>query len=115
MENQSHLHDDPRESIDRRRPDLRDQVTTGSPDPRMEPLLAGPRLLHGMEQRKGCRSLEPNPPRVLNASYHLFDLDHLGLDGQAFIVIRDGKPTLAYRRFTRDRWSPEIMPNTPES
>ena len=81
----------------------------------MEPLLAGPRLLHGMGQRQGGGPLEPNPPRVLNASYHLFDLDHLGLDGQAFIVIRDGKPTLAYRRFTRDRWSPEIMPNTPES
>jgi len=52
---------------------------------------------------------------VLNAAYYLFDLDHLGVDGQAFIVIRDGKPTLAYRRFTRDRWSPEILPNTPES
>jgi hypothetical protein len=80
----------------------------------MEPLLAGPRLLHGMGQRAGGRSLEPNQAQVLNASYYLFDLDHLGLDGQAFIVIRDGKPTLAYRRFTRDRWSPEIMPNTPE-
>ena len=67
-----------------------------------------------MEQWAGGRPLEPNPARVLNASYYLFDLDHLGVDGQAFIVIRDGKPTLAYRRFTRDRWSPEIMPNTPE-
>ena len=68
-----------------------------------------------MEQWKGRRSLEPDSPRVLNASYYLFDLDHLGVEGQAFIVIRDGKPTLAYRRFTRDRWSPEILPNTPES
>jgi len=67
-----------------------------------------------MEQWTGGRPLEPNPARVLNAAYYLFDLDHLGVDGQAFIVIRDGKPTLAYRRFTRDRWSPEIMPNTPE-
>jgi len=67
-----------------------------------------------MEQWTGGRPLEPNQTRVLNASYYLFDLDHLGVDGQAFIVIRDGKPTLAYRRFTRDRWSPEIMPNTPE-
>ena len=81
----------------------------------MEPLLARQSLLHGMGQRQGGGPLEPNPPRVLNATYHLCDLDHLGLDGQAFIVIRDGKPTLAYRRFTRDRWSPEIMPNTPES
>ncbi len=54
--------------------------------------------------------MEPDQAQVLNATYHLFDLDHLGLNGQAFIVIRDGKPTLAYRRFTRDRWSPEIMP-----
>jgi len=52
---------------------------------------------------------------VLNASYYLFELDHFDAPGQVFIVIRDGKPTLAYRRFTRDRWSPEIMPNTPES
>ena len=59
--------------------------------------------------------MEPDQARVLNAAYYLFDLDHLGLDGQAFIVIRDGKPTLAYRRFTRDRWSPEIMPNTPDT
>jgi len=51
---------------------------------------------------------------VLNASYHLFDLDHLDVPGQVFIVIRDGKPTLSYRRFFGDRWSPEIMPNTPE-
>jgi len=59
--------------------------------------------------------LEPDQAQVLNATYHLFDLDHLDAPGQVFIVIRDGKPTLAYRRFTRDRWSPEIMPNTPES
>ena len=52
---------------------------------------------------------------MLNATYHLFDLDHLDAPGQVFIVIRDGKPTLAYRRFTRDRWSPEIMPNTPDT
>ena len=58
--------------------------------------------------------MEPNPARVLNASYHLFDLDHLDVPGQVFIVIRDGKPTLSYRRFFGDRWSPEIMPNTPE-
>ena len=68
-----------------------------------------------MGQREGRRPLESNPPRVLNAAYYLFDLDHFGVEGQVFIVIRDGKPTLAYRRFTRDRWSPEIMPNTPES
>ena len=59
--------------------------------------------------------MEPDQARVLNASYYLFELDHLDAPGQVFIVIRDGKPTLAYRRFTRDRWSPEIMPNTPES
>jgi len=59
--------------------------------------------------------LEPDTPRVLNASYYLFELDHFDAPGQVFIVIRDGKPTLAYRRFIRDRWSPEIMPNTPES
>ena len=58
--------------------------------------------------------MEPNPPLVLNASYYLFELDHLDAPGQVIIVIRDGKPTLAYRRFTRDRWSPEILPNTPE-
>jgi len=51
---------------------------------------------------------------VLNAAYYLFELDHLDAPGQVFIVIRDGKPTLSYRRFFGDRWSPEIMPNTPE-
>jgi hypothetical protein len=80
----------------------------------MEPLLARQSFLHGMGQRQGGRALEPDTPRVLNASYYLFELDHLDAPGQVFIVIRDGKPTLAYRRFTRDRWSPEIMPNTPE-
>ena len=58
--------------------------------------------------------MEPDTPRVLNASYYLFDLYYLEAPGQVFIVIRDGKPTLAYRRFRGDRWSPEIMPNTPE-
>ena len=58
--------------------------------------------------------MEFDQTRVLNASYYLFDLDHFDATGQVFIVIRDGKPTLAYRRFYGDRWSPEIMPNTPE-
>jgi hypothetical protein len=59
--------------------------------------------------------LESNPPRLLNATYHSFELDDLDLLGQLLVTIRDGKPTLAYRRTMSHRWSPEIMPNTPES
>ena len=59
--------------------------------------------------------MEPNAPRVLNATYHVVELEDLDLKGQVLITVRDGKPTLAYRRSMRDRWSPEIMPNTPEN
>jgi hypothetical protein len=59
--------------------------------------------------------LESNAPRVLNATYHSFELDDLDLPGQLLVTIRDGKPTLAYRRTMSHRWSPEIMPNTPEN
>ena len=59
--------------------------------------------------------MEPDTPRVLNASYHVFELDDLDLRGQLLITVRDGKPTMAYRRTMSDRWSPEIMPNTPEN
>jgi hypothetical protein len=52
---------------------------------------------------------------VLNASYYSFELDDLDLHGQLLVVVRDGKPTLAYRRTMSHRWSPEIMPNTPEN
>jgi hypothetical protein len=59
--------------------------------------------------------LESDTPRVRLVSYHVVELSDLDLDGQALITIRDGKPTLAYRRTMSHRWSPEIMPNTPES
>ena len=68
-----------------------------------------------MEQWKGGRPLEPNTPRMLNASYHVFELEDLDLRGQLLITVRNGKPTLAYRRTLSHRWSPEIMPNTPEN
>ena len=68
-----------------------------------------------MEQRKGSRSLEPNTARVLNATYHVIELEDLDLRGQVLITVRDGKPTLAYRRTMSHRWGPEIMPNTPEN
>jgi hypothetical protein len=68
-----------------------------------------------MGQRQGGETLGPNTPLVLNATYHSFELDDLDLTGQILVVIRDGKPTLAYRRTMSHRWSPEIMPNTPEN
>ena len=43
----------------------------------------------------------------------MFEMGDLDVHGQVLIVLRDGKPTLAYREFTSHRWSPEIMPNTP--
>ena len=49
-------------------------------------------------------------------TYDVFDIDYFdGLDGQMLVVYRGGKPRLAYRRTRRDRWSPEIIPNTPEN
>jgi hypothetical protein len=59
--------------------------------------------------------LESDAPRVLNASYYSFELDDLDILGQLLVTVRDGKPTLAYRRTMSHRWSPEIMPNTPEN
>ena len=59
--------------------------------------------------------MESDTPRVLNAAYYSFELDDLDLTGQLLVVVRDGKPTLAYRRTISHRWSPEIMPNTPET
>lgn len=59
--------------------------------------------------------MEPNTPRVLNAAYYCFELDDLDLPGQLLVTVRDGKPTLAYRRTMSHRWSPEIIPNTPEN
>ena len=49
------------------------------------------------------------------ATYDVFDIDHFDLDGQMLVVYAGGKPRLAYRRTRRDRWSPEIIPNTPET
>ena len=46
-------------------------------------------------------------------TFDVFDADHFGLDGQILVIYAGGKSRLAYRRHTRDRWSPEIRPNTP--
>tara|TARA_R110000764_G_scaffold75276_1_gene152048 strand:+ start:66 stop:257 length:192 start_codon:yes stop_codon:yes gene_type:complete len=43
-------------------------------------------------------------------TFDVFDADHFGLDGQILVIYAGGKPRLAYRRSTRDRWSPEIRP-----
>ena len=51
---------------------------------------------------------QPTP----TATYDVFDIDHFDLDGQMLVVYAGGKPRLAYRRTRRDRWSPEIIPNT---
>ena len=59
--------------------------------------------------------MEPDTAQLL-ATYDVFDIDHFdGLDGQMLVVYAGGKPRLAYRRTKRDRWSPEIIPNTPEN
>jgi hypothetical protein len=52
---------------------------------------------------------------MLNAAYYSFELADLDIPGQLLVTVRDGKPTLAYRRTMSHRWSPEIMPNTPEN
>ncbi len=65
-----------------------------------------------MGQWKGRGSLEPDQTRMLT-SYHVFEMNDLDVHGQVLIVLRDGKPTLSYREFMSHRWSPEIMPNTP--
>jgi hypothetical protein len=57
-------------------------------------------------------SWEPDETRMLT-SYHVFEMSDLDVHGQVLIVIRNGKPTLSYREFMSHRWSPEIMPNTP--
>ena len=52
-------------------------------------------------------------------TFDVFDAEFFGLDGQILVIYAGGKPRLAYRRSTRDRWSPEIRPearpNTPNS
>jgi hypothetical protein len=48
-------------------------------------------------------------------TFDVFDADHFGLDGQILVIYAGGKPRLAYRRSTRDRWSPEIRPATPRT
>ena len=48
--------------------------------------------------------------RLLMETFDVFDADHFGLDGQILVIYAGGKPRLAYRRSTRDRWSPEIRP-----
>ena len=46
-------------------------------------------------------------------TFDVFDAEFFGLDGQILVIYAGGKPRLAYRKSTRDRWSPEIRPNTP--
>ena len=48
-------------------------------------------------------------------TYDVFDVDHFDLEGQSLVVYGGGKPRLAYRRTRRDRWSPQIIPNTPDT
>ena len=48
-------------------------------------------------------------------TFDVFEAEFFGLDGQILVIYAGGKPRLAYRRSTRDRWSPEIRPNTPNN
>ena len=48
-------------------------------------------------------------------TFDVFDAEFFGLDGQILVIYAGGKPRLSYRKSTRDRWSPEIRPNTPNS
>ena len=52
---------------------------------------------------------------LLMETFDVFEAEFFGLDGQILVIYAGGKPRLAYRRSTRDRWSPEIRPNTPNS
>ena len=56
--------------------------------------------------------MSEEPPIV---TYDVFDVDHFDLEGQILVVYGGGKPRLAYRRTRRDRWSPQIIPNTPDT
>ena len=48
-------------------------------------------------------------------TFDVFNADRFGLDGQILVIYAGGKPRLAYRRSTRDRWSPEIKADTPST
>ena len=48
-------------------------------------------------------------------TFDVFDVKDFDLDGQILVIYAGGKPRLAYRRHTRDRWSPELKPNTPKT
>ena len=48
-------------------------------------------------------------------TFDVFDAEFFGLDGQILVIYAGGKPRLAYLKSTRDRWSPEIRPNTPNN
>jgi len=48
-------------------------------------------------------------------TFDVFDAQFFGLDGQLLVIYAGGKPRLAYRRTTSDRWSREIRPNTPRT
>jgi len=48
-------------------------------------------------------------------TFDVFEAEFFGIDGQILVIYAGGKPRLAYRRTARDRWSPEIQPNTPNS
>jgi hypothetical protein len=48
-------------------------------------------------------------------TYDVFDAEFFGLDGEILVIYAGGKPRLAYRRRRRDRWSPQIIPNTPDT
>ena len=46
-------------------------------------------------------------------TFNVFNVDDFNIEGQILVIYAGGKPRLAYIRTQRDRWSPEIRPNTP--
>ena len=77
--------------------------------------LPRPRILAYLGQRQRPTPLAQHGQGLLVETFDVFDAEFFGLDGQILVIYAGGKPRLAYRKSTRDRWSPEIRPNTPNS
>ena len=68
---------------------------------------------HVHEQAK--ITLARHKQELLVETFDVFDAEFFGLDGEILVIYAGGKPRLAYRRTRQDRWSPQIIPNTPDT
>ena len=68
---------------------------------------------HVHEQAK--ITLARHEQELLVETFDVFDAEFFGLDGEILVIYAGGKARLAYRRTRQDRWSPQIIPNTPDT